>query len=205
MFQYRIWTNSHFWICNLLNTKYVWVELQLTIISWSMNQPSAQWIHVINRKRWLSEDEYLISVQINGPKLKYIHFIKMWNSYLKETRPNRLHWGCFARGSQTKRVFDWWLTCMFVCKLDEAVGDVSPPVETYHLGFHIPTGRLKQREMTEMKLDWGDSSSLHTLLISHETCFLCVPVKLLRAAMTGWPGHQQHLWSNGWLIVSLYN
>lgn len=33
---------------------------------------------------------------------------------------------------------------MFVCELDEAVGDVSPSVETNHLGLHIPTRRLKQ-------------------------------------------------------------
>lgn len=38
------------------------------------------------------------------------------------------------------------LTCMFVCELDEAVRDVSPSVETNHLGLHIPTGRLKQKE-----------------------------------------------------------
>lgn len=38
------------------------------------------------------------------------------------------------------------LTCMFVCELDEAVRDVSPSVETNHLGLHIPAGRLKQKE-----------------------------------------------------------
>lgn len=35
---------------------------------------------------------------------------------------------------------------MFVCELDEAVGDVSPPVETNHFGLHIPACRLQQRE-----------------------------------------------------------
>lgn len=35
---------------------------------------------------------------------------------------------------------------MFVGELDEAVRDVSPPVETNHLGLHVPAGRLKHRE-----------------------------------------------------------
>lgn len=37
------------------------------------------------------------------------------------------------------------LTCMFICKLDETVGDVSPSVETNYLGLHVPTGSLKER------------------------------------------------------------
>lgn len=43
------------------------------------------------------------------------------------------------------------LTRMFVCELDEAVGDVSSSVEANHLGFHIPTGRLKWREYREAR------------------------------------------------------
>lgn len=39
---------------------------------------------------------------------------------------------------------------MFVCQDNEGAGDVSPPVETHHLGFHIPIGSLKQR--TQEKL-----------------------------------------------------
>lgn len=35
---------------------------------------------------------------------------------------------------------------MFVCELDEAVGDISPSVETNHLGLHIPTGSLEKNE-----------------------------------------------------------
>lgn len=36
------------------------------------------------------------------------------------------------------------LTGVFVCQLDEAVGDVSSSVEANHFGLHVPAGSLKQ-------------------------------------------------------------
>lgn len=41
---------------------------------------------------------------------------------------------------------------MFVCQLDEAVGDVPPPVEAHHLGLHVPTGSLQDR--TQVSHGW---------------------------------------------------
>lgn len=38
------------------------------------------------------------------------------------------------------------LTCMFICELDETVRDISPSVETNHLGLNIPTCGLKERK-----------------------------------------------------------
>lgn len=38
------------------------------------------------------------------------------------------------------------LTCMLVGQRDEAAGDVPPPVETHHLGLHVPVGCLEQQE-----------------------------------------------------------
>lgn len=36
------------------------------------------------------------------------------------------------------------LTCMFVCQHNERAWDVSSPVETHHLRFHVSIGSLKQ-------------------------------------------------------------
>lgn len=69
------------------------------------------------------------------------------------------------------------LTCMFVCELDEAVGDVSPSVEANHLGLHIPTGRLKQKQWGELVKKGGNIILLKPL-ISPETWLFCAPVKL---------------------------
>lgn len=37
------------------------------------------------------------------------------------------------------------LTGVLVGQGDEGAGDVPPPVETHHLGLHIPVGRLQQQ------------------------------------------------------------
>lgn len=66
---------------------------------------------------------------------------------------------------------------MFVCELDEAVGDVSPSIEANHLGLHIPTCRLKQKKWGEL-LKKSGNIILHKPLISPETLLLCVLVKL---------------------------
>lgn len=68
---------------------------------------------------------------------------------------------------------------MFVCELDEAVGDVSPSVETNYLGLHVPAGRLKVERVEGYRLtERGGNTSLHKPLISQETWLLCVLVKL---------------------------
>lgn len=75
---------------------------------------------------------------------------------------------------------------MFVCKLDEAVGDVSPSVETNYLGLHVPTGRLKQRERRERSrlTESGGNSSLHkTFNFPRDLANLCAHQAF--AAMTG--------------------
>lgn len=84
------------------------------------------------------------------------------------------------------------LTCMFVCELDEAVWDVSPSVETNHLGLHIPTGRLKQSR--RIKVDCMPRQHLPT---QTSNFFVCSSY----AATTGWPGQQQWFWTNDWSIV----
>lgn len=85
---------------------------------------------------------------------------------------------CLIKETQTSRQ-ELLLTCMFVCELDEAVGDVSPSVETNHLGLHIPTGRLKQRAEGVGLTERGGDTSPHKPLISQETPgSFCVLVKL---------------------------
>lgn len=59
------------------------------------------------------------------------------------------------------------LTCMFICKLDEAVGDVSPSVETNYLGLHVPTGSLKERR--DIQVDSNKWQHLCNPVISQET------------------------------------
>lgn len=49
---------------------------------------------------------------------------------------------------------------MFVCQLDEAVGDVPPPVEAHHLGLHVPTGSLQDR--TQVSHGWTQRIQVKT-------------------------------------------
>lgn len=42
--------------------------------------------------------------------------------------------------------FFFKLTCMFICKLDERVRNVSAAIETYHLRLYISTGSLWEKE-----------------------------------------------------------
>lgn len=99
------------------------------------------------------------------------------------------------------KTWSWWvtaslLTCVFVCELDEAVGDVSPSVEANHLRLHIPTGRLKQWERRDP--GWLQAPSNTNLLFPKWPGSFVSSSSY--AAMTVWPGPQRSIWTDDWLI-----